>query len=545
MSKFIFVTGGVLSGIGKGIVVSSLGNLLKYRGYSVFIIKLDPYLNVDPGVLSPYEHGEVYVTEDGGETDLDLGHYERFTDENFSKDSNYTSGKILSKILEKERQGFYNGKTLQYIPHVSDEIINILKNVEKKYNTDFVLVEIGGTVGDIESNLFLYAISQMGYESDFENSYYVHLTYVPFLETSQDFKTKPTQFSVSKLHAMGIRPNMIFLRTHKELNKETAMKVAKASLLPIQNVVSIPDLKNVYEIPLYFEEKQVVQSILDYFKLEQRPADLTKWEEFESLYNAKKEETLKIMMLGKYTEFVDAYKSIVEALRICAVYNKLEVDLKFLDTTTSAKKQELNLENLKTADGVVILPGFGKRGFENKVRAAAFTKEHNIPTFGICLGMQAMTVAQARHKGIINANSKEFASDKDEVYVLDFNTKNGDKLQIGGTLRLGASEVEFKKDSLIAKIYKTDKTTERHRHRYEVVKEFVPILEDERFVFSAKHPQSELIEACEDPQHNFYIGVQYHPEFLARPLRPHPLFDSFLKAALKYKHSKKEAKLNN
>ncbi|MBN4083431.1 CTP synthase [Mycoplasma sp. CSL10137] len=531
MSKFIFVTGGVISGLGKGVSAASLGNLLKARGFSIFVLKLDPYLNVDPGVMSPYEHGEVYVTKDGGETDLDLGHYERFIDENFSKDSNYTSGRIFQNILNKERKGFYNGKTVQYIPHVTNEIISIIKNIEDKYKKDFVIVEIGGTVGDIESNPFIYSLAQMSYENE-DNTYFIHVTYVPFLKTSKDFKTKPTQFSVSALKGMGVRPNMIFLRSDYLVPNEIIKKVANSSHLPIENIISTPDLKNIYDMPLYLESKKVVQNILNHFHLKDKKPKLKEWENFIKKVNLPRSKTVDIKMLGKYTSFTDAYKSINEALEISAIHLGVNLNLEFIDSSI------LNSENLdevfSNVDGVVILPGFGARGFEGKVLAADFCKRNKIPTLGICLGMQAMTVAQARRKGIVNATSREFANDKlNETYVLDFIDGKSENDNIGGTLRLGDYETEFIPNSKIAKFYQKNNIFERHRHRFEVQNKYIKDIEDETFKFTGFNPEHNLVESCEDPTQDFYIGVQYHPEFTSRPLKPHKLFMNFLKFASK------------
>ncbi|MGZ9756846.1 CTP synthase [Mycoplasma sp. 4423] len=532
MSKFIFITGGVISGLGKGVAAASIGNLLKAKGYSIFVLKLDPYLNVDPGVMSPFEHGEVYVTEDGGETDLDLGHYERFINENFSKDSNFTSGRIFQNILEKERKGVFKGKTVQYVPHVTNEIISVIKNIEKKYNSDFVIIEVGGTVGDIESNPFIHALSQMGY-SNSNDTFFIHVTYVPFLKTSGDFKTKPTQFSVSTLKGLGVKPNMILLRSDDSLPNEIIKKVAYTSLLTDEHVVSVPDLSNIYDIPLYLNKKNVASNILKYFNMQDNQAKLDDWKAFARKVAANKQKSLVIKMLGKYTSFSDAYKSINEALKISAIDLKIDINLEYVDSST------LNEENIKqvlsNADGVVILPGFGIRGFEGKVLAAKYTKEEKIPTFGICLGMQAMTVAQAHKQGLTNATSREFAQGENEIYVLDFIKGKSAKDNLGGTLRLGAYETVFKPNSLISKYYKSDSIWERHRHRYEVNSAYINNIQSDDFIFSGFHPTLKLVETCEDPTQDFYIGVQYHPEFTARPLQPHKLFTRFLQSASKFK----------
>ncbi|VEU59182.1 CTP synthase [Mesomycoplasma neurolyticum] len=537
MSKYIFVTGGVISGLGKGVSAASLGLLLKSRGYSVFVLKLDPYLNIDPGVMSPYEHGEVFVTEDGGETDLDLGHYERFINENFFKDSNYTSGKIFNNIFTKERQGFYSGKTVQYIPHVTNEIKNVIKNIEKKYKKDFIIVEIGGTVGDIESNPFIYAISELAYEANEEKTFFIHVTYVPYLNTSKEFKTKPSQYSINTLRSMGIKANMILLRSDNEIETKVIEKISKISFLNKENVISIYDLDNVYKSPLLLEEKKADQLILKYFNLPvNKNKALNKWKEFVKLSEKPAKGELNVKLIAKYSEFQDAYKSIIEALKISAIYKEQKLNLDFINSEELNEKTADKL--LNNSDAILIMPGFGVRGFEGKIFAAQYARDKNIPTLGICLGMQAMTIAQARNKGIKNATSKEFLGEKeDEVYVLDL-IKGKNKNNIGGTLRLGRSEIILKNDSVIANIYKTTNIFERHRHRYEVQEKFVNILEDENFVFSGRSVKNNLIEICEDKSKDFYIGVQYHPEFHARPLEPHNLFTTLIEKTIERKKRK-------
>lgn len=532
MSKFIFITGGVLSGVGKGVAVASVANLLKAANFSVFILKLDPYLNVDPGVLSPYEHGEVYVTSDGGETDLDLGHYERFTNQNFSKDSNHTTGKILLSVIEKERRGEYKGKTVQWIPNVTDEIMNYIKGVAQKHKTDFVLVEIGGTVGDMESNPFYFAASQMGAESNYKNTFFIHTTYVPFLSTSQDFKTKPTQFSIANLNTLGIKPNLVFVRLDSlEVDEQVCQKVAKSSWMSTKNVIAIPNLPNIYSLPEMLKQSKVLEIILEHFNLENVAPDLRLWNAFNEKMLAKKEHSVKIAALGKYIEFKDAYKSILEALNFAGAYNNCEISLDFIDTSG---EHPFDLNKLKEYSGALILPGFGYRGFEIKVAAAMFLHANNIPTFGICLGMQAMTVAYARYKGISNANSAEFLKEQpNQTSVLDYNKENGHELQLGGTLRLGSYDIQFVENSKIAQIYKNKFASERHRHRFEVVKKYINTISDDNFYFSGFEKHTGLVESCEDKTKDFYIGVQYHPEFESKPLSPHPLFDAFIKVILK------------
>ncbi|MBG0730722.1 CTP synthase [Mycoplasma sp. 'Moose RK'] len=531
MSNFIFVTGGVLSGIGKGVSVASLANLLKACNFSVYILKLDPYLNVDPGVLSPYEHGEVYVTADGGETDLDLGHYERFVEQNFSKDANCTSGEILLSIIEKERKGFYQGKTVQIIPHVIDEIIARIKKVAGKYQSDFVLVEIGGTVGDMESNPFYYAASQMAAESNFKKVFFIHTTFIPFLQASAEFKSKPAQFSLSSLNSFGIRANAIFLRLESEqVATKIAQKVAKIALLPYENVIIIPNLTSIYQVPLLLEKSQILQLIFTHFGIKNRQPQLEKWEKFTNLLTTNWKKTYKIAALGKYTQFLDAYKSISEALKIAAAWQNINLEIEYIETD----KSDFCPKILSNFAGIVILPGFGFRGFENKVNSAIYSYQNNLPTLGICLGMQAMTIAQARMNGIVDANSAEFIADvPKQTSIFDYNKKNGSKLQIGGTLRLGQYRVIFAKNSKIAKIYGKDAAFERHRHRFEVVKSYAKLIENSDFSFSGKDAESELIEVCESKTHPFYVGVQFHPEFSTRPLASHPLFDSFLTTVMK------------
>ncbi|WP_025755670.1 CTP synthase [Mycoplasmopsis cricetuli] len=533
MSKFIFITGGVISGLGKGVSAASLGLLLKSRGYSVFVLKLDPYLNIDPGVMSPYEHGEVFVTEDGGETDLDLGHYERFINENFFKDSNFTSGKIFNSIFEKERKGFYQGKTVQYVPHVTNEINSVIKNLETKYNSDFIIVEIGGTVGDIESNPFIYAISEFANQQDEKKCFFIHVSYVPFLKTTKEFKTKPSQYSINSLRLMGIKANMILLRSDIEINQPIIQKISKLSFLDVQNIISVYDLDNVYQTPLLLENKNADKIILQYFNMPiNQNTTLKAWKKFVLKSEKPSIGEISIKMIGKYSHFQDAYKSIIEALKISSIYLNYKIKLDWINSEILTK-QNIN-KNLHGSDAIVILPGFGARGFEGKILAAKYGRDNDIPTLGICLGMQAMSIEQARRKGMKKATSKEFATnDLEEVYILDFIAGKKEQDQIGGTLRLGANKIHLKPKSKISKIYKKNTIYERHRHRYEIQDKFIKSLEDDSFIFAAKSDKTNLIESCEDPTKRFYIGVQYHPEFHARPLMPHNLFTELLSEAIK------------
>ncbi|QJG67091.1 CTP synthase [Mycoplasma phocoenae] len=533
-TKFIFVTGGVISGLGKGVSAASIGRLLRARNFDVFALKLDPYLNVDPGVLSPFEHGEVYVTNDGGETDLDLGHYERFIDQNLSKDSSVTSGKLFSYLIKNEREGMYNGKTVQIVPHFTDSIKNAILNIANKYNPDFAIVEIGGTVGDIESNSFFYAIAQLKYTMP-NNVYFVHTSYVPFLEASKEFKSKPTQHSISILRELGINPNLVLLRSHNKVNNDIISKIANFSFIEKNSVISIPDFKQVYEMPLYLEEHNVCQTILSYFNLEQRNADLTNWKEFVNLISTKYEKDINLALVGKYVAYDDAYKSIIEALKISSAYQNVNLKIQWIDSETIKSIEDAKI-SIKNIDGVLILPGFGKRGIEGKILMANATRQLNTPTLGICLGMQVMCINQARLKGMINATSYEFKTEnKDEIYVLDLIRGKNETDKMGGTLRLGASDTEIKPNTLAHNIYKEQLISERHRHRYEISPNYRSKIEDEEFIFSGQEPNSKLAEICELKNHSFYVGVQYHPEFNARPLRPHPLFNEFIKTIKKDK----------
>ena len=525
-TKIIFVTGGVISGIGKGIAAASIGNILKARGYSVFIQKLDPYLNIDPGVLSPYEHGEVYVTDDGGETDLDLGHYERFLNQSLTKDSNYTSGKICQMLFDNERKGKYNGKTVQIIPHLTNQINKIINSSIKKHKLDFHIVEIGGTVGDVESNAFIIAASQFGYQHP-EDTFYVHITYVPWLNATKEHKTKPTQHSLSLLASNGIRANMVLLRSQNDVGREICQKIADFTFLDEKNIVSLYDVDNVYEIPLYLDSKKVGISILEHFNLPKRKANTSEWESFINKTKAVTNQKITIAMVGKYIELEDSYKSIREALIISGAYNQANIDFRWISSETLTST---NLEQtFRDVDGVVVLPGFGSRGFEGKLLTVDYTRKHDIPTLGICNGMQAMTINQARLKGIKDATSREFESEG--TFVLDLiEGKNAEVL--GGTLRLGLDQIKIDPNTIAYKIYQKNLISERSRHRYEVNPKYVNQIQDDDFIFSGYHPQSKLIEICELKSHSFYVGVQYHPEFSARPLNPHKLFNAFIRAVV-------------
>ena len=532
MSKFIFVIGGVISGIGKGVAASSIGRLLKSRGYSIFVQKLDPYLNLDAGTMSPYEHGEVFVTKDGGETDLDLGHYERFIGTKFTKDSNFTSGQIYNEIITRERKGFYEGKTIQIIPHVTDYIEEIILKSEEKSKADFIITEIGGTIGDIESQPFIYTVAKLMNKYK-EKCFLIHVSYIPFLSSSNEFKSKPTQHSIKELRQFGINPNMIILRSSFPITDEIIKKTSSSSLLKEESIVGLSDSKSIYEIPLLLEEKNVVQKITKYFKMKDQKAKLDDWKQFVKLTNSQNKKPLNLAMIGKYTKFKDAYYSIIEAIKISATYKNSITNLKWIESS------EISNENIKTKlknmDGVIILPGFGKRGFYGKVIAAKYLRESNVPTFGICYGMQAMTISWAKKCGYKDAISTENDTIGTPIIDIIKNKKNYENL--GGTLRLGEHETKIIEKTIAHKIYKKDLILERHRHRYEVNPEYKAKLEKDGFIFSGNNVKNNLAEILEYNKHPFYIGVQFHPEFNSNPLKEHPLFSEFIKTMINNKKS--------
>lgn len=527
-TKFIFVTGGVLSGLGKGVSAASLGRLLKAKGYKVFVQKFDPYYNVDPGTMSPYEHGEVFVTADGAETDLDLGHYERFIGEKLTRDSNYVQGNLLLELLDEERKGKYEGKTIQVIPHLTDKIINKIAKAAQNMKVDFVITEIGGTVGDIESSPFIFAISQ--FARKYKNStFFIHTTYVPYLETSEEFKSKPTQSSISSLQSMGIFPNMLLLRANKELSEDIVKKVAIKAYIEASHCIPVPNADNIYKVPLHFQKHHMAELVEKHFDLPKRPIHLEDWKSYVKLIDNVKKQTINVALVGKYVEFEDAYKSIVEALKISANWNAIALKIKWI------KAENITEQNVKQklagVDGVLILPGFGKRGFAGKIITAAHTREYNVPTFGICYGLQAMTIVQARIKGIADATSSEIGNQG--TPVIDLIRGKSDADDFGGTLRLGLSETKVKKGTITHQIYGSTSVYERHRHRYEVNPQYVKAIEDEEFIFSGFDAKTNLAEVCEMPHKKFYVGLQAHPEFNANPLKPHPLFEAFIKSMIK------------
>ncbi|BAP01169.1 CTP synthase (UTP-ammonia ligase) [Mycoplasmopsis californica HAZ160_1] len=535
-TKFIFTTGGVLSGLGKGVTAASVGNLLKSQGFSIFVLKLDPYLNIDPGVMNPIEHGEVYVTSDGGETDLDLGHYERFIDVKLAKDSNFTTGRIFTRIFQKERKGDYHGKTVQIVPHVVDEIIDIILSLAEQKQPDFMLIEIGGTVGDLESSPYIYAISKFASLYP-RNVMFSHLAFVPYLSASKEYKSKPSQVSIASLRSFGINPNLLLLRSQEGIDKSIIKKVSENAFLKPENVINIPDKANIYEIPLFLEKSGIVKIIYDHFGIEKEiiPNANAVWNEFTQKYLAKRQKPLNLLLVGKYTGLEDAYLSIISSLKIAAAHQNIDLNYTLIDSS-DITQSNIN-EKLAGYDGVMILPGFGVRGFYSKVEVAEYTRDHKIPTLGICLGFQAMAVAQARKMGISNATSKEFAvQGQDQEFILTPFYENGDTMNLGGTLRLGEDKILALPDTLAQSIYGSEIFYERHRHRYEIADKYRHNLEDEEFKFSGIHPELKVAEICELKNHPFYLGVQYHPEFSTRVIKSNPLFDSFLKMTWEHKN---------
>jgi CTP synthase len=538
MARYIFVTGGVVSSLGKGLSSASLAYLLQSRGYKVRLRKLDPYLNVDPGTMSPFQHGEVYVTDDGAETDLDLGHYERFSGVSAKKSDNITTGKIYSDVLKKERKGEYLGKTVQVIPHITDRIKQFIKNDSSK--EDFVICEIGGIVGDIESLPFVEAIRQFANDVGKKNALFIHLTLVPYLKASDEIKTKPTQHSVKELRSIGIQPDIIICRSERPIPLEHRKKISLFCNVDIKNVIETVDVRTIYEAPLsFFREKLDVQ-VLNYFKLKSKKSvNLNPWKKITKIIlNNKKQ--VNIAIIGKYVELKDAYKSLDEALTHGGIDNKVKVNLVRIDSE-KLKASEIK-KKLKNISGILIPGGFGKRGTDGKIEAIKHARLNKIPFLGICYGMQMAIIEFARNQlNLKNATSSEF--DKKGLPIIGLInewTKDGRMIKgtdkdLGGTMRLGSYEAKLKNNSLIRKIYRSKTIQERHRHRYEVNIAFKDQFEKKGMIFSGLSPDNKLPEIIELKNHPWFIGVQFHPEFKSRPLAPHPLFSSFIKAAKNHK----------
>ena len=528
MTKYIFVTGGVVSGLGKGITAASLGRLLKARGLKVAAQKLDPYINVDPGTMSPYQHGEVYVTEDGAETDLDLGHYERFIDEDLNKYSNLTTGKVYWNVLNKERRGEYLGSTVQVIPHITNEIKEFVYSVGKKTNADIVITEIGGTIGDIESQPFIEAVRQISLEVGRENSLFIHVTLVPYLHASEEHKSKPTQHSVKELQGMGINPNIIVLRCDEPLEESIFKKIALFCNVKEDCVIENITLPVLYEAPLMLEKADFSSVVCRELGIDAPKPDLAEWEEMVGRIKSRSEK-VSIGLVGKYTGLHDAYLSIVEALHHAGYYNNAHVEIEWIDSET-LNCANIN-EELKGLDGILVPGGFGSRGIEGMILAEKYARENNIPYFGICLGMQIAVIEFARNVcGISDANSGEF-DEQCRSKVIDFMPGQSDDIDKGGTLRLGAYPCVITPGTTMERCYGSNEISERHRHRYEFNNDYKNILTENGLVISGMSPDGKLVETIELADKAFHIGVQFHPEFKSRPNRPHPLFIGFVKAA--------------
>ena len=530
MTKYIFVTGGVVSGLGKGITAASLGRLLKARGLKVAAQKLDPYINVDPGTMSPYQHGEVYVTEDGAETDLDLGHYERFIDEDLNKFSNLTTGKVYSNVIQRERQGGYLGSTVQTIPHITDEIKRFIYAVGQRTDADVVITEIGGTIGDIESQPFIEAIRQVGLEVGRENALYVHVTLVPYLKASGEHKSKPTQHSVKELQGMGIIPNIIVLRVDEPITDGSIFaKIAHFCNVKSDCVIENRTLPNLYEAPLMLEEANLSGIVCRELGIDAPEPDLMEWWALVARIHHQSK-TVRIGLVGKYVQLHDAYLSVAEALRHAGYALDARVEIEWIDSETLTK--ENYVETLSQADGIIVPGGFGSRGIEGMILAAQYAREHHVPYLGICLGMQIAVIEFARHvAGLENANSHEF-DENSSHQVIHFMPDQNDDIDKGGTLRLGKYPCVLKPGTAIAAFYGATEISERHRHRYEFNNAYRDILQTAGLALSGLSPDGRLVETVELPGERFFIGVQFHPEFKSRPNRPHPLFMGFVGAAL-------------
>ncbi len=532
MTKYIFVTGGVVSGLGKGITAASLGRLLKSRGLKVAAQKLDPYINVDPGTMSPYQHGEVFVTNDGAETDLDLGHYERFIDEDLNKFSNLTTGKVYWNVLNKERRGEYLGSTVQVIPHITNEIKEFIYSVGKKTGADVVITEIGGTTGDIESQPFLEAIRQVSLEVGRENSLFIHVTLVPFLRGSDEHKTKPTQHSVKELQGMGISPNIIVLRCDEPLEENIFKKIAMFCNVKDDCVIENRTIPDLYEVPLMLEESDFSLIVCRELGLWTKAPNLTEWEEMVGkIKNLENKATVAIV--GKYVQLHDAYLSVAEALRHAGYMYSSEICIEWIDSETITKDNVA--EKLKNCDGIIVPGGFGSRGIEGKIITAGYARENDIPYLGICLGMQTAVIEFARNVcKMTDADSGEFNSESTHK-VIDFLPDQNEKIDKGGTLRLGAYPCRIKNGTKLFECYNADQIEERHRHRYEFNNDFRSELTAAGLTVCGTSPDDYIVEAVEISSNSFYVGVQFHPEFKSRPNKPHPLFAGLVRASLSKK----------
>ncbi|HTG33314.1 MAG TPA: CTP synthase [Thermoanaerobaculia bacterium] len=526
-TKYIFVTGGVVSSLGKGVAAASVGAILEARGFSVTLMKFDPYINVDPGTMSPYQHGEVFVTDDGAETDLDLGHYERFTHNLATKRHNYTTGKIYSSVIDKERRGDYLGKTVQVIPHITDEIKEALRRVADEH--DVVIVEIGGTVGDIESLPFLEAIRQFRQELGRGNAVNIHLTLVPYIAAAEELKTKPTQHSVRELREIGISADIVLCRVDRALPDEMKKKIALFCNVDTRQVIAARDVSTIYEVPLMFSREGLDDVVLELLNLPHYDRDLSRWESLVARVK-NPHHRVRVGIVGKYVEFPDAYKSLNEALIHGGIANDAKVELVYID----AEEMEGGSwpHNLFEVDALLVPIGFGQRGTEGKIRAIRYAREHKVPFFGICLGMQCMTIEYARNVcGIKDATSSEFDADTEHAVIYKLRDLLGVE-ELGGTMRLGAYPCRLKEGSLARRIYGAAEISERHRHRYEVNQKYLQTLSEHGLVISGLSPDGKFVEMVELPDHPWFLGCQFHPEYKSKPTEPHPLFVSYIAAAL-------------
>ena len=535
MTKYIFVTGGVVSGLGKGITSASLGNLLKSRGLSIVNQKLDPYINVDPDTMNPFQHGEVFVTEDGATTDLDLGHYERFTGVNLRKDANVTTGSIYRKVIERERKGDYLGATVQVIPHITDEIKRRIKGISN--DVDVQITEIGGTVGDIEILPFLEAARQIRKELGSENVMFIHVTLVPFIGPSTELKTKPTQHSVSMLRGYGISPDLIVLRSDRGLDEDIKNKVSLFCDVSYENVINAPDLDDIYDVPLKMHSEGLDAAVNKRLNLDTPEPKLEDW---KNMLDLKKEATknVEIAILGKYFGLPDSYMSVVESLKHACLQNKVNLNLHWIDA------DNYDSEDLSTLDGVVVPGGFGVRGIEGKISAIQYLRENKIPFLGICLGLQCAVIEYARNVcGISDANSSEFSQNTKDFVIDLLPNQDLDKDDVGASMRLGTYPCKVEKNTFTSEIYKDEVVYERHRHRYEVNNKYRDTLEENGLIFSGLSPDNNLVEMIELKDHPFFVASQFHPEFKSRPWEPSPIFNSFIKSASIKTENKNEATL--
>jgi CTP synthase len=538
-AKYIFVTGGVVSSLGKGLAAASIGCLLESRGLKVNLMKFDPYLNVDPGTMSPFQHGEVFVTDDGAETDLDLGHYERFTHARLSRDNNWTTGRIYEQIIAKERRGDYLGKTVQVIPHVTNEIKAAMKKVAQDVNV--AIVEIGGTVGDIESLPFLEAIRQMRQELGRENTLFVHVTLVPFIATAQELKTKPTQHSVKELLSIGIQPDMLLCRTDRFLAKEIKSKIALFCNVEERAVITAKDVASIYEVPLVLSHEGVDTLVLKYLHLQADEHDLKQWEDIvHRIYNPKDE--VNIGIVGKYVEYEDSYKSLKEALVHGALAHNLKLQVNWIEAEGLEQDEASRDAQLADYDGILVPGGFGKRGIDGMLHAIRYARERKVPYFGICLGMQTACIEFARNMcGLVDANSSEFDPATPHRVIYKLRELRGVE-ELGGTMRLGAWTCKIEPGTLAHKVYGQLEISERHRHRYEFNREYEGTLTAAGLRISGSTPDGTYVEMIELPDHPYFIGCQFHPEFKSKPLEPHPLFKSFIGAAYEHGRRRKAAR---